>query len=97
MSQEEIERELQECPGWSIEEGKLTRNLSFKDFSEAFAFMTQAAFISEKMDHHPNWSNVYNGVFITLWTHDCGGISGRDIEWIKRVNNLLTHYVPLSR
>ena len=59
---------------WKEENNKLTKTFQFKDFSEAFAFMTRVALAAEKMDHHPNWSNVYNRVIIELSTHDAGNI-----------------------
>jgi 4a-hydroxytetrahydrobiopterin dehydratase len=57
---------------WKEEDNKLKKIFQFKDFSEAFSFMTRVAFLAEKMDHHPNWSNVYNKVEIELSTHDAG-------------------------
>ena len=59
---------------WKEEDNKLKQTFQFKDFSEAFAFMTRVALAAEKMDHHPNWSNVYNRVSIELNTHDAGNI-----------------------
>lgn len=59
---------------WQEENNALTKSLQFKDFSEAFSFMTRVAFLAEKMNHHPNWSNVYNQVTIRLSTHDAGNI-----------------------
>ena len=59
---------------WKEENNKLTKTFQFKDFSEAFAFMTRVALAAEKMDHHPNWSNVYNRVAIELNTHDAGNV-----------------------
>lgn len=59
---------------WKEENNSLKRVFKFKDFKEAFAFMTQVALIAEKMDHHPNWSNVYNTVTIELSTHDAGNV-----------------------
>lgn len=59
---------------WQEEDNKLKKNFSFKDFTEAFGFMTKVAIIAEKMDHHPFWSNVYNQVSIELSTHDAGDI-----------------------
>lgn len=59
---------------WKEENNKLTKTFQFKDFSEAFAFMTRVALIAEKMDHHPNWSNVWNTVEISLNTHDAGDV-----------------------
>ena len=59
---------------WTEENNQLTRNFVFRNFTEAFGFMTKVALIAEKMDHHPNWSNVYNKVTIHLSTHDAGNI-----------------------
>ncbi|AQG79071.1 4a-hydroxytetrahydrobiopterin dehydratase [Spirosoma montaniterrae] len=59
---------------WQEEDNQLTRNFTFSDFQEAFAFMTRVALLAEKMDHHPWWSNVYNQVTIKLQTHDAGNI-----------------------
>lgn len=77
-----IENEL---PGWELKEKSLFYEKVFKDFVEAFAFMTKGALISEALDHHPNWSNVYNKVTIRLFTHDKGGVTDVDIEWAKRI------------
>ena len=59
---------------WKEEDNKLKRAFEFKDFVEAFGFMSQVAILAEKMDHHPNWSNVYNQVHIELTTHDAGNV-----------------------
>ncbi|KAJ1905230.1 putative pterin-4-alpha-carbinolamine dehydratase [Coemansia sp. IMI 209127] len=68
--------------GWVLASGRdaITKNFSFADFNQAFAFMTAVALRAEKMDHHPEWFNVYNKVDITLSTHDCQGLSTRDID-----------------
>ena len=86
---EEITSRLREIPGWTLKEGKLHRDFEFHDFSAAFAFMTRAAMVSESMDHHPEWRNVYNRVSIDLSTHELGGVSARDFAWAKAVNTLL--------
>ncbi len=86
LSDNEIVSRLKEVPGWALKEGKLHRDFAFPDFLGAFAFMTKAALLSEKKDHHPEWFNVYNRVSIDLTTHDCGGISERDFAWAKAVN-----------
>ncbi|MEY4270481.1 MAG: 4-alpha-hydroxy-tetrahydropterin dehydratase, partial [Pseudomonadota bacterium] len=67
-------------PHWMHDAGRdaISRRFTFGDFAEAFGFMTRVAIIAEKMDHHPEWSNVYNRVDILLTTHDCGGLSARD-------------------
>jgi 4a-hydroxytetrahydrobiopterin dehydratase len=73
--------ELASLPDWTFDEarGAISRQFVFADFAQAFAFMTRVALAAEKADHHPEWSNVYNRVDMTLTTHDCGGLSGRDI------------------
>ncbi len=72
---------LNALPAWRDVPGRdaIQRALAFKDFNAAFAFMTRVALMADKMDHHPEWFNVYNRVDITLATHDCGGLSERDI------------------
>ena len=82
----EIDELLSQRRNWSIEDGKLTRVLKFKDFVEAFAFMTQVALLAERMNHHPEWFNVYNTVRIQLTTHDVGGLSARDFELAERID-----------
>ena len=73
---------LTALPRWQYDEarGAITREFRFADFAQAFAFMTQIALAAEKRDHHPEWSNVYNRVRITLTTHDAGGLTQRDID-----------------
>jgi 4a-hydroxytetrahydrobiopterin dehydratase len=89
----EFERKeaLGNLPAWTLREDGLaiTRDFRFVDFSEAFAFMTRIALIAEKHDHHPEWSNVYNRVSITLTTHDAGGLSERDIKAARAIDRLL--------
>jgi 4a-hydroxytetrahydrobiopterin dehydratase len=76
---------------WDYDEARdaLTRSFLFADFSEAFAFMTRVALLAEKMDHHPEWSNVWNRVDILLTTHDAGGLSERDVRMAEAVDRLL--------
>jgi 4a-hydroxytetrahydrobiopterin dehydratase len=74
---------------WKEEGGALKRAFKFKDFSEAFAFMTRVALIAEKMDHHPEWSNVYNKVEISLSTHSAGStVTEKDREMAKAIDGL---------
>ncbi|MDH4016036.1 MAG: 4a-hydroxytetrahydrobiopterin dehydratase [Actinomycetota bacterium] len=82
----DIEARLASLPGWSIEAEKLHREFRFADFNEAFAFMTRAALVAERMDHHPEWFNVYSTVRVDLTTHDAGGISELDFELATRMN-----------
>jgi len=76
--------------GWSIEEGgkALTRTLKFKDFREAFAFLTRVAMHAEKVDHHPEFTNVWNRVDFRLTSHDAGGVTERDIKLAQAINRL---------
>jgi 4a-hydroxytetrahydrobiopterin dehydratase len=85
LSPEQVAAALRELPGWELREGKLHCALAFADFGEAFAFMTRVALEAEKADHHPDWSNVWNRVAISLWTHDAGGITARDVALAKRI------------
>ena len=79
---------LADLPGWSVgDDGKsVGRTFEFKNFSEAFAFMTRSALAAEKLDHHPDWSNSYKTVTVRLSTHDRGGVTALDVELAKRMN-----------
>jgi len=79
---------LRALPGWSELEGReaICRTFTFRDFNEAFGFMTRVALVAEKRDHHPEWRNVYRTVEIVLTTHDAGGVTTRDIELAKAMN-----------
>ena len=74
---------------WRVIDDRLKREFQFKDFSEAFAFMTRVALLAETMQHHPNWSNVYNRVTIELTTHDLGGLSDLDAAMAHAIDTLL--------
>jgi 4a-hydroxytetrahydrobiopterin dehydratase len=82
---------LAALPEWSLRADSLAieRQFKFRNFSEAFAFMARVALLAEKQDHHPEWSNVYNRVAITLTTHDAGGLSERDARLAKTIDKLL--------
>ena len=75
--------------GWAVVDGKLHRELEFKDFSEAFAFMARVALLAEKADHHPDWSNSWNKVVIDLVSHDKGAITARDEQLADAINRLV--------
>ena len=79
-----------ELPDWAPLEGRdaLRKSFKFKSFSEAWGFMTRVALAAEKLNHHPEWSNVYNRVEITLTTHDCGGLSDLDVTLARRIDKL---------
>ena len=89
LSEAEVAKRLQSVPGWAQVAGKLQRSFEFADFSAAFGFMTRAALIAESLDHHPEWTNVYNRVEIQLTTHDAGGISRLDFELARRIDALV--------
>jgi len=78
FSDEETRQRLDTLPGWELRDGRLFRSFRFADFSSAFAFMTRSALRAEQLDHHPDWSNVYNRVQVTLHTHDVGGLTELD-------------------
>lgn len=73
---------FEKLPDWDNVEGRdaIQRTFKFSDFNEAFGFMSRCALAAEKMDHHPEWFNVFNRVDVTLSTHDCGGVSARDVK-----------------
>jgi 4a-hydroxytetrahydrobiopterin dehydratase len=91
LTETELSAALTGLTGWALREDGLaiSRAFKFADFSEAFAFMTRVALLAEKLDHHPEWSNVYNRVNITLTTHDAGGLSQRDVRMATAVNALV--------
>ena len=78
-------------PEWRYDETRnaICRRLAFANFSEAFAFMTRVALIAEKMDHHPEWSNVWNRVDVLLTTHDAGGVSSRDVRMAAAIEAIV--------
>lgn len=81
-------RALAGLPNWRPVPGRdaIARDFAFKDFNAAFGFMGRVALAAEKMDHHPEWSNVYNKVSIVLATHDCGGLSQRDVALARFID-----------
>lgn len=88
LGKEAIADALAGLEGWSLgaDGAAIKRTFTFKNFSEAFAFMTRVALAAEKMDHHPDWSNVYKTVDVTLNTHDAGGVTALDIDLAKKMN-----------
>ncbi len=79
LNKTELQAALDSLPGWTLENEKLHRNYAFVDFVHAFGFMATSAIAIEAMEHHPEWSNVWNKVVIDLTTHDAGGITSKDI------------------
>jgi 4a-hydroxytetrahydrobiopterin dehydratase len=88
LSDREVEYEAKKLEGWSVVNGKLNRTFEFKSFVQAFGFMTKVAIEAEKMNHHPEWFNVYSRLNIDLVTHDIGGISNYDIKLAGVINKL---------
>jgi 4a-hydroxytetrahydrobiopterin dehydratase len=90
LTESERDAALAGLPGWALEEdgSAIVRQFAFRDFSEAFAFMTRVALLAESQDHHPEWSNTYNRVRILLTTHDAGGLSARDIKLARAIDAL---------
>lgn len=80
LTDAEIDAALSGLPGWTRAGDGIERSYRFADFTRAFAWMTRAALLAEKADHHPEWSNVYNKVEVRLTTHDAGGITEKDID-----------------
>jgi 4a-hydroxytetrahydrobiopterin dehydratase len=88
LSEAEIKNELDKLDGWKVVSGKLSRTLQFENFIQAFSFMTKVALEAEKMNHHPEWFNVYDRLDISLVTHDLKGISTYDIKLARTINQL---------
>jgi 4a-hydroxytetrahydrobiopterin dehydratase len=88
LSQIDIDEYLKNLPGWSVVNEKLHKEFQFESFNQAFGFMTRAAMEIEKMNHHPEWFNVYNRITIELTTHDAGGITKNDVNLAKILNSL---------
>jgi 4a-hydroxytetrahydrobiopterin dehydratase len=88
LSAEARKTALKALSGWSEVAGRaaIERTFTFKDFNEAFGFMSRAALVAEKSDHHPEWRNVYKTVEVVLSTHDAGGVTSLDIELAKAMN-----------
>ena len=91
LSEAERADALDGLPEWDYDEARdaITRSIVFTDFAEAFGFMAQVAILAERMDHHPEWSNVYNRVDVLLTTHDAGGLSERDVELAGAIDGIL--------
>ena len=90
LSDNERQAAMQELVGWKAVEGRdaITRSFRFADFNQAFGFMSRVAMMAEKLDHHPEWFNVYNRVEVTLSTHDAGGLTGLDVSLARFMNEI---------
>jgi 4a-hydroxytetrahydrobiopterin dehydratase len=89
LSELEIEEELKQLSEWSVKNNKLHKEFKFDNFNQAFGFMTRAAMEIEKMNHHPEWFNVYNRITVELTTHDAGGITKNDVNLARILNALV--------
>lgn len=89
LTDEQLKGELKSLNGWTIQNGKLHKEITFGDFVQAFSFMTKVALHAEKMNHHPEWFNVYNRVTIDLMTHDAGGITSNDVELARFIESVI--------
>ena len=88
LDEGEVAEQLAALDGWEMADGMLHREFTFADFSEAFGFMTRVALAAEKMDHHPNWSNVWNRVVVDISSHDAGGLTPRCFELARRIDTI---------
>jgi 4a-hydroxytetrahydrobiopterin dehydratase len=91
LTEAEREAALSDLSDWALRDdgAAITRQFRFSDFAQAWAFMEQVAALAEAQDHHPEWSNVYNRVAITLTTHDAGGLSARDVRLARGIDALI--------
>jgi len=89
LDNEELKELAVKLPGWKISNKNIEKKFSFKNFIEAFSFMTQVALLCEKYNHHPNWDNVYSLVNIQFTTHDLGGVSNLDQILASEINKLI--------
>jgi 4a-hydroxytetrahydrobiopterin dehydratase len=89
LKENEVFSLISRLDGWKLMEGQsgIEKEWVFKDFAQAFSFMTQVALLAEKVDHHPEWSNVYNRLNIRLTTHACKGLSQRDVDFAARIDS----------
>lgn len=88
LTPDQLNRAIQELGNWEIQGDKLHRQFQFPSFVEAFGFMSSVALVAESMGHHPEWFNVYNRVTVDLTTHDAGGITSKDVELARKMNEL---------
>ena len=89
LTETQVSEAVSSLAGWELRDGKLHREFQFRNFVEAFGFMSRVALVAEKMNHHPEWFNVWNTVRIDLSTHDVGGLSSRDAELAKAISALV--------
>lgn len=88
LDEKDVAARLHAHPAWTLKGGKLHREFRFAGFSEAFGFMARAALAAEKLDHHPDWSNVFNRVVVSLQTHDTGGVTDLDFRLAAEMDRI---------
>ncbi len=88
MNQDDLEKSISSLSGWTVKGNALHRVFMFKDFLTSFGFMTMVAIEAERMDHHPDWRNVWNRVEITLFTHDKGAITEKDVQLARIIDDI---------
>lgn len=89
LSENEIHEKLKDCPNWEYFENAIHTTLEFEDFKDCFAIMTRIAFEAEEMQHHPDWTNIYNRLAIALNTHDADGVTEKDFKLAKVIDGLV--------
>ena len=92
LSDSDVRSRSASLPGWQFREDTLYRELEFRNFTDAFSFMTSVAFVAERMNHHPEWNNVYNTVAIKLTTHDVGGVSENDVAMAAEISEIYRRF-----
>lgn len=88
LNEQAIASEVKKLAGWTVENSKLHRVFEFRDFSQAFGFMTQVALAAEALGHHPDWSNAWNKVVIDLTTHSAGGLTQNDFDLAGKIQQI---------
>lgn len=89
LSKQEINENLKAFEGWELEDNAIHTSVQFENFKEAFTVMTRIAFEAEAMQHHPEWSNVYGDLHISLSTHDAGGLTEKDFKLAKKIEEII--------
>ncbi|PNK60571.1 4a-hydroxytetrahydrobiopterin dehydratase [Psychrobacter sp. FDAARGOS_221] len=89
LTDAQVELQLQDLNGWQKDGNAIVKTFIFRDFVEAMSFMVQAAFRAQELEHHPEWRNIYNEVYVRLTTHDLNGISSHDIRLAKRMEEII--------
>ncbi|MFC4094819.1 4a-hydroxytetrahydrobiopterin dehydratase [Euzebyella saccharophila] len=89
LSEAEISKELEQLDGWEYVDGAIETTFEFKNFKEAFSVMTRIAFECEAQEHHPDWQNVYNTLSIRLNTHDADGVTQKDFQLAKSIEDII--------